>query len=127
MEQPDLVRSESEFEILPDPTPILTIPPDDPEPEYTEAQLEYKRKKDKATRCKVIAMDELDLDPAKNTHYSCKAEKFLILKEVEKWFEKPDEEVQAKFNEVCSNNLFNFDDPKRDYTRFAVYKDRIPT
>jgi len=124
MEIPELTRSEPVFELLPDPTPILTIPPDDPEPEYTEAQLEYKRKKDKATRCKTIVMDEMGLDPAKS--HSCKAEKFLILKEVEKWFEKPDEEIQAKFNEVCSK-MFECDDPKRDYTHFAIYKDRIPT
>jgi len=64
MEIPELTRSEPVFELLPDPTPILTIPPDDPEPEYTEAQLEYKRKKDKATRCKTIVMDEMGLDPA---------------------------------------------------------------
>ena len=115
------------FELLPEPTEILTIPPDEPEPEYTEEQLEYKQKKEKAQRCKVIAMDVLNLDPIKNTHFSSKAEKFLILKEVERWFEKPDEEVKAKFFEVCNTRILNFDDPKVAYENFAVYKSKIPS
>jgi hypothetical protein len=123
-----LENSETEpFELRPEPTPILTIPPDDPEPEYTDEQLEYKRKKEKAQRCKVIAMDVLDLDPLKNTYYSSKAEKLLILKEVEKWFEKTDEEVKAKFYDVVNARVLNFDDPKTDYSNFPVYKTTIPT
>ena len=127
MEIPELTRSPPEFELLPEPTPILTLPPDEPEPEYTDEQLEYNRKKEKAQRCKVIAMDVLDLDPIKNTHFSSKAEKHLILKETERWFEKPDEEVKAKFFEVCNTRILNFEDPKVQYENFAVYKSRIPT
>ena len=118
---------EEPFELLPEPTPILTLPPDDPEPEYTEEQLEYKRKKEKAQRCKVIAMDKLNLDPLKNTHYSTKAEKFLIFKEVERLFELPDEEIKAKFFEVCNVKVLSFDDPKMDYSNFAIYQTTIPT
>ena len=131
MEKPTLTRSEPEtetkpeFELRPEPTPILTIPPDDPEPEYTEEQLEYKKKKEKAQRCKVIAMTVLGLDPMKNTHLSCRAEKFLILKEVERWFEKPDDEVKAKFIEACNSTLLNLEDPKVSYENFPVYKSKI--
>jgi hypothetical protein len=129
LEIPALVRTPEEepFELRPDPTEILTIPPDDPEPEYTEEQLEYKRKKDKAQRCKVIAMDTLDLDPMKNTYYSSKPEKFLIRKEVERLFEMPDEEIKAKFFEVCNRRILTFEDPKNDYTNFSVYKTIIPS
>jgi hypothetical protein len=111
-----------EQELLPDPTPRLTLPPDDPEPEYTEEQLEYKSKKEKATRCKIISMDELGMPFYKNMTYSSKTEKFLLLKEMEKWFEKPDEEIKAKFNEICSVKMLNFEDPANDYTNFAIYK-----
>jgi len=123
-----LENSETEpFELRPEPTEILTIPPDDPEPEYTEEQLEYKRKKEKAIRCKVIAMSELGLDPMKNTYYSSKPEKFLIRKEVEKLFELPDEEVKAKFFDVCNAKVLNFEDQKNVYENFPVYKTTIPT
>ena len=123
-----LENSETEpFELRPEPTPILTLPPDDPEPEYTEEQLEYKRKKEKAIRCKVIAMSELGLDPMKNTYYSSKPEKFLIRKEVEKLFELPDEEVKAKFFDVCNAKVLNFEDQKNVYENFPVYKTTIPT
>ena len=115
------------FELRPEPTEILTIPPDDPEPEYTEEQLEYKRKKEKAIRCKVIAMNELNLDPMKNTYYSSKPEKFLIRKEVERLFELPDEEIKEKFFEVCNLRILSFDDPKTDYSNFPVYKTQIPS
>jgi hypothetical protein len=118
---------EEPFELLPDPTPILTLPPDDPEPEYTDEQLDYKRKKEKAQRCKVIAMDKLNLDPLKNTHFSSKAEKFLILKEVERLFELPDEEIKAKFFEVCNVRVLGFDDPKTDYSNFPIYQTKIPS
>lgn len=113
------------FELLPEPTPILTIPPDDPEIEYTEEQQEYKRKKEKAQRCKIIAMDVLNLKLMKNTQFSSKAEKLLILREVERWFEKPDAEVKAKFFEVCNARMAF--DSETDYPNFPVYKTQIPT
>jgi hypothetical protein len=114
------------FELLPEPTPILTLPPDEPDPEYTAEQAEYKRKKEKAQRCKVVAMDKLNLDPLKNTHFSSKAEKLLILKEVERLFELPDEEIKAKFFEVCNVRVLG-DDPKIDYSNFPIYQTKIPS
>lgn len=114
-----------EFEMKPDLTPILTLPPDDPEPEYTDEQKEYKHKKEKATRCKVIVMDELNIPLTKNTSYCCKAEKFLLLKGLDEWFAKSDEEVKEKFHEVCTRNMLNFEDPETDYTQYATYKNKI--
>lgn len=132
MEIPTLTRSDPEpvtdeiVEMKPDPTPILTLPPDDPEPEYTEEQLEYKFKKEKAQRCKVISMDILNIPLTKNMSYACKAEKFLLLKEMERWFEKPDDEIRTAFNKVCSDKMLNFEDPKNDWTNFSIYKTKIP-
>jgi len=131
MEIPTLARSEAPadepFELMPDPTPILTLPPDEPEPDYTPEQLEYKYKKEKAQRCKVIGMDALDIPLWKNMTYASKAEKYLLLKEMERWFEKPDDEIKQAFNKVCTDKMLNFEDPKNDYSNYAVYKQVIPS
>lgn len=132
MDIPTLTRSDPEpvtdeiVEMKPDPTPILPFPPDDPTVIYNPEQLEYIRKKEKAQRCKVISMDILNIPLTKNMSYACKAEKFLLLKEMERWFEKPDDEVRILFNKLCSDKMLNFEDPKNDYINFAVNKLKIP-
>jgi hypothetical protein len=131
MEIPTLIRSEAPAEepvsLLPDPTPILTLPPDEPEPEYTPEQLEYKYKKEKAQRCKIISMDILNIPLWKNTSYSSKSEKHLLLKEMERWFEKPDDEIITTFNRIVSEKMLNFEDPTNDYTKYSIYKTVIPS
>jgi hypothetical protein len=113
--------------ILTDIVPILTLPPDEPEPYYTPEQLEYKYKKEKAQRCKVISMDALDLPLWKNMTYATKNERFFLLKEMERWFEKPDDEIKTAFNKVCTDKMLNFEDPKNDWTNYGISKQTIPS
>ena len=129
MEKPTLSRSPEtaeEFQMLPDPTPRLSLPPDDPVPQYSEEQIEYIRKKEKATRCKIISMDEMNIPFEKNTSFSTKCEKEILLSKMEGWFERPDEEVKEKFNHICTTKMLNFEDPAVDYTKYAVFKTTIP-
>jgi hypothetical protein len=112
--------------LMPDPTPILNLPPDDPIPRYSEEQLEYIRKKEKAVRCKIISMDEMKIPFEKNTTFSTKCEKEILLDKMTGWFEKPDEEVKEVFNKICVTKMLNFEDPSVDYTKYAVYKTRVP-
>jgi hypothetical protein len=53
-----------------DPLPIL-IPEvidveDEPEPELTEEEIEFQKKRDKAQRCKIIALSSMGLNPITN-------------------------------------------------------------
>ena len=53
-----------------DPLPIL-IPEvidveDDPEPELTEEEMELQKKREKAQRCKIIALSSMGLHPITN-------------------------------------------------------------
>ena len=130
MEKPTLSRSPhsaEEFQLMPDPTPRLSLPPDDPVPQYTEEQIEYIRKKEKATRCKIISMDEMNIPFHTNTTYIRKGDKTTLLGKMEEWFVRPDEEVTTKFNDICTTKLLNFEDPAVDYTKYAIYKTTIPS
>ena len=114
---------EEQPQLLPDPTPILTLPPDDPEPILTEAQKEFKHKREKAQKCRVIALDNYGLHPI-NTNISSlpNSQKKKIIEDVEKLFNDPDEEtITKKFNEICNEKIFI-----DDYTTFPVYKKQIP-
>jgi len=110
----------SNVELRPDPTPILTLPPDEPEPELTEAELELKLKKEKAQRCKVIALNRMGHHPinAVVSQFNQKS-KLKLLEIVRELFELPDDEISKEFNEVCIEVIF---DEKEDYTQYPVYK-----
>lgn len=81
----------------------MEVPPY--ELEYTE--VEYKRKKEKSARCKIISMNVLNIPFNKDT---TDTEKFLLFREMERWFDRTDEEIVKKFNEVCSAKMLNFED-----------------
>jgi hypothetical protein len=117
MEEP-----KKEFELLPDPIPILTLPPEEPEPELAEEQKEYKHKREKAQKCKVIALSDMGLPPIHtNTSYMASSLKKTLLREVEKLFVLEDSIVNERFNEICIEKIFS-----DDYTIFPIYKKSLP-
>jgi hypothetical protein len=113
---------EEPITLRPDPTPILTLSPDDPEEELNEEEQELKRKKEKALRCKVIALHQLGHHPintnVSNFHHKAKLQLLDMVKEL---FEKPDEDIVKEFNELCIEAVFK-DSPENDYTTFPAYK-----
>lgn len=105
--------------LLPDSTKILKLTEDEPKPEYTEEEKIIKLKKEKAQRCKVIALSSMGFHPLTHTSTLKKLDKVKLLKEVQDLFEKPDNEICLKFNEICLNELFDNAD---DFTSYPIYK-----
>lgn len=117
--------SELEEPLRYDPTPILTLPPDEPEQELTPAQEELNQKRIKAQRCKVIALDMMDLHPITTNVSNLKPHlKTKLLKLVEDIFEADDEVITKEFNQICIDKVFNGDIP---YTEFPIYQRRLPS
>ena len=115
--------SEVENTITPDPVKILTLPPDEPEPELSAEEEELKRKKEKAQKCKVIALYRMGHHPIKaNVSYFNHKSKLQVLDMVRVLFDKPDEEIQEEFNEICIDVVFSERKGEDDYTGFPIYK-----
>jgi len=105
-----------------DPTPILTIPPDEPEPALSAEQTIFLLKRQKAQKCKVIALDRMNLHPITTNvgNLQCR-QKAQLLKDVQELMEKPNDEITEEFNNICLDKVFT-----DDYTTFPVYKKSIP-
>ena len=98
-------------------------------PELTPEQIEYQRKKDKALRCKMIVLNEMDLHPILTNVSRLKKEvKDKILEKVKVLFddENNDEEIKKKVYELRSV-IFDETDPKKDYTNYPVYNNTFIT
>jgi hypothetical protein len=114
--------SEVSQPLYPDPTPILTLPPDEPEPELNEEQQLFLLKRQKVQRCKVIALDKMNLHPINtNTSNLQYRQKVQLLKEVEILMDKPDDYILEEFNNICLDKVFT-----EDYVSYPVYSKSIP-
>jgi hypothetical protein len=112
-------------ELLQDPTPILTLPPDEPEEELTEEEQLIKEQKIKVHKAKVIALHQLGHHPITTDirTFNPKTKK-QILELVKEIYDKPDDVIQREFNEICIEVVFNDDNTGKciDYTTFPVFK-----
>lgn len=119
---PELTRSE-QIELRPDPTPILTIPPDEPEEELTEEEQTLKLKKSKAQKCKVITLYKMGHNPI-NTNVSNLRQqtKLEILNQVKELMEKPDDEITDAFNKIVCEVIL---EQNADISQYPVYKTTI--
>lgn len=112
-----------------DPLPIL-IPEvinvtEEPEPEYSEEELDIKRKREKAQRCKVIALSSLGLHPILTNVSALHIKtKVKIIDLVKLLFEKPDEEICKEFNTIVVGDVLG---EEKDYTAYPVYQRTIKT
>ena len=86
-----------------------------------EDEEEITKKKAKAQKCKVIALHQMSMHPiTTNTSDLTKKQKAHFLEVVKLLFDKPDDEVQELFNDVCDEVVF-VDGPKIDYTSYPRY------
>ena len=110
--------------LLPDPTKILTLSPDEPEPILTPEEEILKQKKEKAQKCKVIALYGMGHHPIKtNVSNFNQRTKLQVLNKVKELFEKPDAEIQEEFNQICCEVVFCENNKYTDdYTTYPVYK-----
>jgi hypothetical protein len=109
----------SEIELLPDPTPILTLSPDEPEVDYTEEEQFIKEQKERALKCKVIALSRMGHHPiSANVSSFNKKSKTQLLTLVKQLFTQTDEEINIEFNDICLEVVF---DDKEDITKYPVY------
>jgi hypothetical protein len=113
---------QEQTELAYDPTPILELRPDSPTFELTPEELEIQAKRNKAQRCKVIALAKMNLHPiTTNVSRLKKPQKDKLLKMVEELFEQDDNEIIAEFNRTCIETVFETINDE-DYTKFPIYK-----
>ena len=109
-----------------DPLPIL-IPEvidvqNDPEPEMTEEEKELHKKREKAQRCKIIALSSMGLHPITNVSALQTKTKLKIIELVKELFEKDEEEIVKEFNDVVLHDVLS---EETDYTAYPIYKRTI--
>lgn len=103
--------------------PRLFEIPDEPVQELTPEQEEFQKKRDKAQKCKAIALKEMGYNPiTTNTTDFSKLQKRVLLEKVKLLFEEPIEKITELFNPIIEDILTN---PKEDYTKFSVYRRNI--
>ena len=93
------------------------------EMELTEAEQELKYKKEKAQRCKVIALHRLGHHPIKAnvSNFNTKA-KLKVLNLVKELFELPDDIITTEFNDIVLEVVF---DEKEEFSQYPVYTNQI--
>lgn len=97
---------------------------EEPEPKkVSEEELELLDMKEKAMKCKVIALESLGHNPLTNPSSMNKRDKKKVLDVMTKWFHtKSDEEIQDEFNDIVLCKVLNETD---DYTKLKVENNRI--
>jgi UTP-glucose-1-phosphate uridylyltransferase len=83
-------------------------------PELTEKQ----KRRQYITMIKVVALDSMGKNCMSNPSYFSKKEKDKLIKLMEEFMEKPEEEIKPLFNEIVSEKLFH---PSADYSNYPVY------
>lgn len=123
MTEEELPFPNGHWDILPEPIEPKLVVEDEPEPELTEEQQELLRKKQKAQRCKVIALSRMGLDPIKtNVSVLCYNTKIKILNSVKELFDTEDDDIIKEFNLIIVNDVLN---EIKDYTQYPTYKNSI--
>jgi len=92
---------------------------EDEQPVLTEEEMELQRKKEKAQKCKVIALHRMGHHPINaNVSFFNQKSKVKLLEMVRALFENTDEAVNEEFNTVCLDVIF---DEKQDVSTYPVY------
>lgn len=86
--------------------------------ECPDSQDLLAKTREKITKCKCICLDEMGLSFNTNPRYMDKRSKDKLIKRVEEWMLKTDEEIQAEFNSlVCDKILVS----GADISNYPVY------
>ena len=64
--------------------------------------------KEKALKCKVIALDLLQHSPLSNPSTMNPREKNKVIKLMDTWFYKDDKEIDDEFNDIVNNKLLHY-------------------
>jgi hypothetical protein len=111
-EKPELKRTDTEQVVI-----------DDPPKEVSAEELELLDMKEKAMKCKIIALESLGHNPLSNPTNMNKRDKKKVLDIMTKWFHtKSDEEIQDEFNDIVLCKVLNETD---DYTKYGVENNRV--
>ena len=82
--------------------------------------------KERAMKCKLISLDELGHHPLTDPVSFSKRDKAKLLKMMEEWFAKTDDEIQEEFNSIVRDKLFDENNnPSNDYTTFPIKDNAI--
>lgn len=112
---PVLKRNEPEI-------PIVEETPEEETIEETQAERDMRILKERAMKCKVIALEDLGKHPLSNPSTFSKRDKKKVLDKMTLWFNKTDEEIDEEFNDIVLDKVFSNDD---DYTKYNVEGGRI--
>jgi hypothetical protein len=89
----------------------------------SQEELELLDMKEKAMKCKIIALESLGHHPLTNPSQMNKRDKKKVLDVMTKWFHtKSEEEIQEEFNDIVLEKVLNEND---DYTKYRVEGNRI--
>jgi len=89
----------------------------------TQEQLDMLDMKEKAMKCKIIALESLGHNPLTNPTNMNKRDKKKVLDVMTKWFHTESEEhIQEEFNDIVCNKILNETD---DFTQLKVENNRI--
>lgn len=95
---------------------------EDPLADMTIEELELKVMKEKATRCKVIALESLGHHPLANPTNMGRRDKKRVLDAMTLWFSKTNEEIETEFNDIIDDKLLG---AGTDYTKYAIENNNI--
>ncbi len=90
--------------------------------EETQAEKDLRILKDRAMKCKVVALEELGKHPLSNPSTFSKRDKKKVLDKMTLWFNKTDEEIDEEFNDIVLDKVFS---DKDDYTKYDIQNGRI--
>lgn len=83
-----------------------------------ESEEQLKALKEKALKCKVIALDKIGKHPLYNPHNMKDSEKKKLFNSIKELFDKPIEEIDPLFNEITQEKLL---DGSTDISTYPVY------
>jgi hypothetical protein len=77
-----------------------------------------KSLKDKAMKCKIIALDKMEKHPLLNPSYFNKREKTKLVEIMTEWFSKSDVEIDKWFNDIVNERILCGD---TDLNAYPIY------
>lgn len=86
--------------------------------EETEEEKTKRIRRDYITKVKVVALDKLGKNPLSNPSSFTTREKKRLIEQMEEIMKKPQEEITALFNAVCTEVIFA---PEANYQFYPVY------
>jgi hypothetical protein len=83
-----------------------------------DSEDQLKSLKEKAMKCKIIALDKMEKHPLLNPSYFTKREKTKVIEIMNEWFSKADEEIDKWFNDIVNERILG---NGLDYNAYPIY------